>query len=517
MRKYGMVVGGGVTVAAALAAWLLLYPQFVSGGKSAGQPVPRVLFGPVPCQPVPPDIVPLTPLERLGKDILYDCFLSDPPATLAGPPGYACATCHMPQTGYTSPLTNGSTINLLAGVPPGNVPGRSDNRRAMSYAYAVFSPEGPYFDADFAMAYVGGNFWDGRAADTTAQARMPFLAANEMNNTPTNGIYPPLTGGYSALVSKKATTKYRAEFEAAYGPGIIEATTPAEQYILVTAAEAAFEGSAEVCQFSSKYDASPFGVPPGTGYTLTASEERGRVLYFGNAICSTCHSSAMFPAVTDQTNGKDTFSMYCFANIGVPKNAGNPFYQQTDCTSNPHGCNPQGRNYVDYGLGANPNPGLDGTRFMISTPGDVPQFRGLFQTATTRNVDLRPFPTFVKAYMHNGVFKSLKTVVHFYNKRNIAVSPSGTEVAFDLRTGPPPGFTRLFPPPEVLDNVQNVAGMLGCIGNLGLTNQDENDLVAFLQILSDGFTPPNPVGGNSFALKAKAISKKLAKPKSGSK
>ena len=31
-----------------------------------------------------------------------------------------------------------------------------------------------------------------------------------------------------------------------------------------------------------------------------------------------------------ETEGKDTFTMYCFANIGVPKNPGNPYYQQTD-------------------------------------------------------------------------------------------------------------------------------------------------------------------------------------------
>src|SRR5207302_2256925 len=180
-------------------------------------------------------------------------------------------------------------------------------------------------------------------------------------------------------------------------------------------------------------------------------------------------------------------------NIGVPKNAGNPFYNQTDCTSNPHGCNPQGYNYVDYGLGGNPNPGLDGTQFMINTPGDVPQFRGLFQAATVRNVDLRPSPTFVKAYMHNGVFKGLQQVVHFYNKRNIAVAPDGHEVAFDLAVGPPDGATRLFAPPEVLDNVQNATGTLGQLGNLGLSAQEEADLVAFMKILSDGFTAPNPV------------------------
>jgi cytochrome c peroxidase len=264
---------------------------------------------------------------------------------------------------------------------------------------------------------------------------------------------------------------------------------------LICQAIAAYESTGELNQFSSKYDASPFGVPPMSKYTLTASEERGRQLFFGKAICNTCHSSTGNPSIQFITKGKDTFSMYCYANIGVPRNVRNPYYENTDCKTNPHGCNPQGTAYIDYDLGNNPNPAPDGTRFYNTNPGDIPQFRGLFQTPTCRNVDLRPSPTFVKAYMHNGVFKSLAQVVRFYNKRNIAVNSSGQEVAFDLRTNPPAGYTRLFPPPEVLDNVQNVQGDLGNIGNLGLTAQQEADLVAFLRILSDGFIPPNPVGG----------------------
>jgi hypothetical protein len=84
-------------------------------------------------------------------------------------------------------------------------------------------------------------------------------------------------------------------------------------------------------------------------------------------------------------------------------------------------------------------------------------------------------------------------------------------MAFDLRIGPPSGHTALWPPPEVLDNVQNVAGFTpaqaaamgttgvtaenGQVGNLGLTASQEADLVNFLMILSDGHTKPNPVGG----------------------
>jgi cytochrome c peroxidase len=76
-----------------------------------------------------------------------------------------------------------------------------------------------------------------------------------------------------------------------------------------------------------------------------------------------------------------------------------------------------------------------------------------------RGTDKRPSPDFVKAYMHNGVFKSLKDVIRFYNKRNIAVDASGKEIAFDLRKGAPSGYTPLFPPPEVLENIQNVTGV----------------------------------------------------------
>ena len=123
--------------------------------------------------------------------------------------------------------------------------------------------------------------------------------------------------------------------------------------------------------------------------------------------------------------------MYCYANIGVPKNLGNPYYQQTDKESNPHGYNSLGTKYVDYGLGANPNPAPDGTRFYKNVPGDIPQFRGLFKAPSLRGTDKRPSADFVKAYMHNGVFKSLKDVVHFYNKRNIAVDASGNVFVTD--------------------------------------------------------------------------------------
>jgi cytochrome c peroxidase len=457
--------------------------------------------------PKPPNLVTLEPIEQLGKDLLFD-------TTMSTPSGYACVQCHAPTTGYTSGLE--SVVNLTAGVPPGVVPGRWDNRRAYTYAYAALSPEGPYYDTTHAV-WIGGNFWDGRAYDSAIQAQGPPINPNEMNNTPAGTApnqYAP------SLVLNMQTRPYTPLFYKIYGTDVFTKYTQRQLYEIWGEAIAAYEGTAEVSGFSSKYDASQYGVPAQALYTLSASEERGRILYgvgpnptndptYGGAQCFQCHSSATLLGVQDETLGKDTLTMYCFANIGVPKNPENPFYEMTDPVSNPTGYNPLGRNYIDWGLGANAVGSLDGTKFFNNTPGDILQFRGLFLTPTTRNVDKRPSPTFVKAYFHNGWAKNLTQVVHFYNTRNIAMNASGQQVAFDLTVGPPTGYTALWPAPEVLDNVQNVAGYTpaqaaaagttgvtaqnGQVGNLGLTASQEADLVNFLKILTDGYTAPNPI------------------------
>jgi cytochrome c peroxidase len=492
MRKQPLIAAALLGLFGALAGMAVL-PQ-----KSA---YAQIVGGPLPPVPMPPDAVTLEPVEKLGKYMIYDNTMSDPS-------GYSCVQCHAPTTGRSTGLS--SIVNQLAGPQPGVVPGRFGPRKPLSYGYATFSPEGLYFDPTLGDGgvWVGGQFWDGRAYDTSVQAQGPPINPNEMNNTPVGTApnqYPPL------LVQKLMNRPYTPLIKQIYGNDVFTKYTPRQIFEIWGEAIAAFEASGDICQFSSKYDASQYGVPAQSLYTLSASEENGRQLYFGKAQCSACHSSLGLPGVQVETEGKDTFTMYCFANIGVPKNPGNPYYEETDPVSNPTGFNPLGRNFVDFGLGGNAVGSLDGTKFFNTTPGDILQFRGLFQTPTTRNVDVRPDPTFVKAYMHNGVLKSLEQVVHFYNTRNIAVNASGQQVAFDLRNGPPIGFTAIWPPPEVLDNVQNVAGLTpaqaaamgvsgvtatnGQVGNLGLTASQEADLVNFMKILSDGYTAPNPPFG----------------------
>jgi cytochrome c peroxidase len=82
-------------------------------------------------------------------------------------------------------------------------------------------------------------------------------------------------------------------------------------------------------------------------------------------------------------------------------------------------------------------------------------------------VDKRPYPDFIKAYGHNGYFKSLEEIVHFYNTPDV----------------PGAGWNGVpWPLPEVTVNI-NIADM----GNLGLNHDEELAIVAFLSTLSDGY------------------------------
>jgi cytochrome c peroxidase len=102
-------------------------------------------------------------------------------------------------------------------------------------------------------------------------------------------------------------------------------------------------------------------------------------------------------------------------------------------------------------------------------------FTGKFKTPTLRNVDKGPRPDFVKAYMHNGYLKSLKEVVHFYNTRDALPRCQASVPGEKTTCWPAPGY------PSTMNKRQ--------LGNLHLTEEQENQIVAFLQTLTDGFTP----------------------------
>ena len=149
--------------------------------------------------------------------------------------------------------------------------------------------------------------------------------------------------------------------------------------------------------------------------------------------------------------------MYCFANIGVPKNYNNPFYQKTDCTSNPTDVTPWGPTSSTTAWARTPTRPPTGRCSTTRRP--TPKFLGLFQARLTATWTCgRVRPSSRRTSTTAGP-RASQTVVHFYNTRNIAVNAAGHEVAFNLLTGPPAGYTPLFAPPEALNtNVNNTRG-----------------------------------------------------------
>ena len=101
--------------------------------------------------------------------------------------------------------------------------------------------------------------------------------------------------------------------------------------------------------------------------------------------------------------------------------------------------------------------------FLLTRPDYMnmaPENMGKQKVHTLRNVDKRPVIGFTKAYTHNEVFKSLKEVVHFYNTRNVGTWPA----------------------PDVSANMNTVY-----VGNLGLSDTEENSIVAFMKTFPDGY------------------------------
>jgi cytochrome c peroxidase len=241
---------------------------------------------------------------------------------------------------------------------------------------------------------------------------------------------------------------------------------------------ASYESSPDVSAFSSKFDAYLAG-----NAQLTSQELNGYELFNGKAMCNQCHLSGTAvntPNSQAAANVAPLFTDFTANNIGLPKNLALPYYCENKPDQYGYTANPAGLAYVDLGLGgflngtgAAPNPNTLQWKQL------APQFNGMFQTATVRNVDKRPRPDFVKEYDHNGYLKSLKEVVHFYNT---------SQALPHCAQGSPGEKVTCWPAPEYPATVNTTQ-----LGNLGLTSDEEDDIVAFLQTLTDGFvTTPVP-------------------------
>src|SRR5450759_127618 len=356
----------------------------------------------------------LTRNEQLGKKLFFDTNLSTPS-------GLACAGCHGAEVGYTGP---DAAINAAGAVYEVAVTGRFGNRKPPSAAYAGDSP----ILHLAGTTWVGGMFWDGRATgwilgDPLAeQAQGPFLNPLEQNNA-----------SAQVVIDKVLASNYRDLFLQ-----VCTDSDTAKRYECIGRAIAEYERSKEVNPFSSKFDAYLDNKAK-----LTKQEKDGFRLFLGKGNCANCHS-----VTPGRSSERPLFTDFTYDNLGVPRNPSNPFYNEP-------AWNPAGAAWVDTGLGGFlQTAGYDETVWG-------PEW-GKQKVPTLRNVDLRPTRKFVKAYSHNGYFKSLEEIVHFYNTRDV------------------PGAG--WPLPEVTDNI-NTAEM----GNLGLNHGEELAIVAFLETLSDGY------------------------------
>lgn len=272
----------------------------------------------------------------------------------------ACATCHDPATGFSDPRDNG--VSQMASL--GDDQKSIGDRQAPTASYAAFSPD---FHITDKGVYKGGQFWDGRAGDLAEQAGGPPLNPAEMG----------MTDKASVVARLMENPEYINQFKNLFGPDIFK--DPEQAYDKMTKAIAAFERSAEFAPFDSKYDKFLRGE-----VKLTGQEELGRILFFSQQFtnCNRCHQLRTLPGAS-----RETFTNYEYHNIGVPVNK---------ALRKANGLGPDA---IDDGLLANP------------AVTDEKQ-RGKYKTPSLRNVAV------TGPYMHNGVFKELRTVVKFYNKYN---------------------------------------------------------------------------------------------------
>lgn len=228
----------------------------------------------------------------------------------------------------------------------------------------------------------------------------------------------------ASVVNKVEQSGYAALFRQVYGKRIFADVDKA--YDAIADAIASFERSDVFSPFTSKYDYYLRGE-----VQFTEQEKRGLKLFEdedkGN--CAACH-----PSTLGEKGEAPLFTDFSYDNLGVPKLAESPFYQL------PAHYNPDGDKVIDYGLGG-----------VLNKPAE----NGKFKVPTLRNIAI------TAPYMHNGFFDTLEEVVDFYNTRD-------TDSKWDQ--------------PEVAENVNDED-----MGDLELSEQEVQDLVAFLMTLSDGY------------------------------
>lgn len=434
------------------ALWLLGAGLCLAGAVFAAEPQDLAGENPDPIQLVRPPVVPLSAMAQLGQKIFYD-------ASLSSSGKLSCASCHSPDHAYGPPIDGpvmfgGPTLSRQGGraVPSltylerqpsfsiGPEQGETDEPigLAQQAALAQQSTRTQKTATQTAQSAVnivpqGGQFWDGRADTLQDQAVIPLLDPREMDG-----------GSIERVATKLNQAAYVKNFTELFGESVLKSPKMLVSEAMFAVARYQIE-EPSFHPYTSKFDYWLEGKA-----RLSASEMRGYKLFNdpGKANCAGCH--------VDQAS-KDSlpplFTDHQFEALGAPRNTALADNKDT--------------NYFDLGV-------CGPIRTDIA---DQKQYCGMFLTPTLRNTATR------HAFFHNGVFHTLQEVLDFYNFRDTnpeKVYPRAADGSVQKLNDIPEQYHANV---DVNDPPFN--------RHLGeapaMTTQDEADIIAFLQTLTDGY------------------------------
>jgi cytochrome c peroxidase len=422
----------------------------LASASLAAEPQASLGENPNPVHLIRPRVAPLSAMARLGQQIFYD-------ANLSSSGRLSCASCHSPQHAYGPPNdgpvmlggpnleTQGAravpSLAYLERQPPFSI--GPDDPANENVDLAQMAAQGQTATraqkvATSAQATAnivpqGGLFWDGRADTLQDQAIMPLLDPREMD------------GGDIATVSAKLQhASYAKLFAELFGLGVF-----GNPRLLVEEAMFAV-GRYQVEEpsfhpYTSKFDYWLEGKA-----RLSEAELRGYELFNDpkKANCGGCHVDR-----PSRDGLPPLFTDHQYEALGAPRNLGLAVNKDPE--------------FFDLGI-------CGPTRTDIA---DQTQFCGMFATPTLRNVATR------RAFFHNGVFQTLQQVMDFYNFRDTdpqKVYPraaDGTVLKYDDIPVRFRANVDVADPPFDRHPGETPA----------MTAQDESDIIAFLQTLTDGY------------------------------
>lgn len=367
-------------------------------------------------------------MSTLGRRLF-----SDPALSASG--AMSCATCHSSLHAFGPPNDLSTQLGGLNMQQPGQ-------RAVPSLMYLEVVPQftAHFFENDeegdesIDNGPTGGLTWDGRVDSTHDQARIPLLSPHEMANS-----------GSAEVVANVQRAGYAVDFRSIFGVDVFDDQDRA--FVAILKVLEVYQQEPEFYPYSSKYDAWLGGKAQ-----LSPQEKRGLAAFDdpqkGN--CAKCHASARGPDGTPPQ-----FTDYGLMALGAPRNLSIPANADSD--------------YFDLGLCGPERTDLPN-----------PAYCGRFMTPTLRNVAKR------KVFFHNGVFHTLREVLEFYAERDTFPGKwyprkaDGTVEKYDDL------------PARYQSNIETEAPFGQYPGERPqLTPGEIDDIIAFLDTLTDGYTPPD--------------------------